>query len=205
MYHYHCGETTALIIPLRSRVWLDRKRTGTGALTERRKHDRREDDEDSPDAVNSASRCSVLLAITFTLSVAVCSHPSPVEVPFELCKSFGLILIKAEVNGKPAVMVLDTGSNETIISPRLVIVKKLSSKDEVALAKGSGYSGNGVIATAFIGIGPLNPKSCQILVVDLADLSKTLGQQVDGILGMSVLKEFEIVSVDFRHRKLVLE
>jgi hypothetical protein len=32
--------------------------------------------------------------------------------------------------------------------------------------------------------------------VDLSELSKTLGQQVDGILGMSVLKEFEFVSVD---------
>jgi len=43
------------------------------------------------------------------------------------------------------------------------------------------------------------------LVVDLSALSKTLGQEVDGILGMSVLKEFEIVSVDLRHHKLVLK
>jgi predicted aspartyl protease len=129
----------------------------------------------------------------------------PVEVPFEYSRAFGLMLIKAEVNGKPAVMVLDTGSNETIVSPKLVIVKRLSSKDEVAMAKGSGYSGSGVIATASLSIGPLNPKSCQILVVDLSDLSKTLGQEIDGILGMSVLKEFEIVSVDLRHHKLVLK
>ena len=115
------------------------------------------------------------------------------------------MLVKVEVNGKPAVMVLDTGSNETIVSPRLVIVKQLSSKDAVAMAKGLGYTGTGVIATANLGIGPLNPKTCQILVVDLSDLSKTLGHEVDGILGMSVLKEFEIVSVDFRHHKLVLK
>ena len=115
------------------------------------------------------------------------------------------MLIKVEVNGKPAVMVLDTGSNETIVSPRVVIVKQLSSKEAVAMAKGSGYSGTGVIATAFLRVGPLNPKNCQILVVDLSDLSKTLGQEVDGILGMSVLKEFEIVSVDLGHHKLVLK
>ncbi len=115
------------------------------------------------------------------------------------------MLIRVEVNGKPAVMVLDTGSNETIVSPKLVIVKQLSSKDAVTMAKGSGYSGTGVIATAFLSIGPINPKNCQILVVDLSALSKTLGQEVDGILGMSVLKEFEIVSVDLRHHKLVLK
>jgi hypothetical protein len=43
------------------------------------------------------------------------------------------------------------------------------------------------------------------LVVDLSALSKTLGQEVDGILGMSVLKEFEIVSVDLKHHRLVLK
>jgi predicted aspartyl protease len=84
-------------------------------------------------------------------------------------------------------------------------VKQLSSKEAVAMAKGSGYSGNGVIATAFLSVGQLNLKNCQILVVDLSELSKTLGQQVDGILGMSVLKEFEFVSVDLKQHKLVLK
>ena len=116
-----------------------------------------------------------------------------------------MILIKVEINGKPAEMVLDTGSNETIVSPRVVIVKQLSSKKAVAMAKGSGYSGNGVITNVFLKVGPLNPKNSQILVVDLSDLSKTLGQEVDGILGMSVLKEFETVSVDLKHHRLVLK
>ena len=101
-------------------------------------------------------------------------------------------------------MVLDTGSNETILSPRLVIVRPLSSKQAEAMAKGPGYSGTAVVATAFLRIGPLSPKNCQILVMDLSNLAKSLGQNVDGILGMSVLKEFEIVSVDLKHPKLVL-
>ena len=156
--------------------------------------------------MNSASRCSVVLVLTVALGLAAFPHPQdPVEVPFEYSRAFGLMLIKAEVNGKPAVMVLDTGSNETIVSPRVVMVKQLSSKEAVAMAKGSGYSGAGVIATAMLKVGPLNPRNCQVLVVDLSGLSKTLGQDVDGILGMSVLKEFEIVSVDLRHHKLILQ
>ena len=58
------------------------------------------------------------------------------------------------------------------------------------LAKGSGYTGSGVLATAVLRVGRLNPKNCQVLVVDLSDLSKSLGQQIDGILGMSVLRDF---------------
>ena len=155
--------------------------------------------------MNSASRCTVVFVLTVALGQGAFPHPPAAEIPFEYSRAFGLMLIKVEVNGKPAVMVLDTGSNETIVSPRLVIVKQLSSKDAVAMAKGSGYSGAGVVATAFLTIGPLNPKNCEILVVDLSGLSKTLGQQVDGILGMSVLKEFEIVSMDLRHHKLILK
>jgi predicted aspartyl protease len=148
----------------------------------------------------------VVFALTVALALGAFPHPAdPVEIPFEYSRAFGLMLIKVEVNGKLAVMVLDTGSNETIVSPRLVIVKQASSKSAVAMAKGSGYSGAGVIATAFLRIGPANPKNCEILIVDLSDLSKSLGQEVDGILGMSVLKEFEIVSVDLRHHKLVLK
>jgi predicted aspartyl protease len=156
--------------------------------------------------LNFASRCAVVFALTVALGQGSFPRPPrPVQIPFEYSRAFGLMLIKVEVNGKPAVMVLDTGSNETIVSPRLVSVKQLSSMEAVVMAKGSGYSGTGVIATAFLSIGPVHPKNCQILVVDLSALSKTLGQEVDGILGMSVLKEFEIVSVDLRHHKLVLK
>jgi predicted aspartyl protease len=115
------------------------------------------------------------------------------------------MLIKVEVNGQRAVMVLDTGSNVTSASPRLVVVKQPSSKEPVASAKGSGYIGSGVLATAVLRIGRLNPKNCQILVMDLSDLSKSLGQEIDGLIGMSVLRDFEIVSMDLKHHKLVLE
>lgn len=156
--------------------------------------------------MNSASRCTVVFALTVALGQGAFPHPpDPVEIPFEYSRAFGLMLIKVEVNGRPAVMVLDTGSNETIVSPRLVIVKQLSSIHAVSMAKGSGYTGAGVLATAVLKVGSLSSKNCQILVVDLSDLSKSLGQEVDGILGMSVLKEFEIVTVDLRHHKLVLK
>jgi predicted aspartyl protease len=148
----------------------------------------------------------MVLALTVALGLAAFPHPlDPVEVPFEFSRAFGLMLITVEVNGKPVVMVLDTGSNETIVSPRVAIVKELVSKETVVMAKGSGYSGTGVVTTAFLRMGPLSPKSCEVLVVDLSDLSKTLGQDVDGILGMSVLKDFDIVTVDLRHHKLVLQ
>jgi hypothetical protein len=67
----------------------------------------------------------VVFALTAALALGAFPHPQdPVEIPFEYSRAFGLMLIKVEINKKPAVMVLDTGSNETIVSPKLVIVKQ---------------------------------------------------------------------------------
>jgi predicted aspartyl protease len=156
--------------------------------------------------VNYAGRCSLVLVLTVALGQGAFTRlPDPVQVPFEYSKAFGLMLIKAEVNGKPSVMVVDTASNETIVSPRLVVLSQLDSKNTVAMAKGSGYPSTGVVATAFLRVGPFSSKNCEVLVVDLSDLSNSLGQEVDGILGMSVLKTFEVVSVDLKHHKLTLK
>jgi predicted aspartyl protease len=157
--------------------------------------------------LNTAGRYTLLLAFAVVLGWrAFPRPPDPVEIPFEYSKAFGLMLVKVEINDKPAVMVVDTGSNETTVSPKFVIMNQQRLKDAVAMAKSSGYTGTGnaVIATVFLKVGPLSPKNCQILVMDLTGLSKSLGQDVDGILGMSVLKDFETVTVDLRHRKLVL-
>jgi predicted aspartyl protease len=156
--------------------------------------------------VNCRSRFTVAVVLAGALGLGAVPHPQySVEVPFEYSRTFGLMLIKAEINGKPAVMVVDTGSNETIVSPRLVVVKRLNSKNAVATAKGSGFSGSGITATAFLRIGSFDPKNCEILVMDLRDLAKTLGQNVDGILGLNVLKEFESVGIDLKRHKLILK
>ena len=37
------------------------------------------------------------------------------EIPFENSRMFGLVLVKVEVNGRPAVLIVDTASNHTIV------------------------------------------------------------------------------------------
>jgi len=42
------------------------------------------------------------------------------------------------------------------------------------------------------------------VVMEMRDLSKRLGQDVDGILGMDLLTEFDTVTVDLIHHRLLL-
>ena len=141
-----------------------------------------------------------------TLGISVSPHPSnSLEIPFEYSKSFGLILIRAEINGKPAVLLLDTGSNNTSVNSKLVDVVTPPLKDTVTSEKGSGYSGTAVFTKASLKVGPVLWRDHRILAMDLEEISKSLGENIGGILGMDFLNEFKVVVVNLGQHKLILE
>ena len=152
--------------------------------------------------MNTLYRWTVALVLAVSLGLPV--FPQPVEIPFQFSRAFGVMLINAEVNGNPAVFIVDTGSNQTIISSGLVNVVIRPLKDTVSSEKGSGYSGTGVFTRASIRVGPIVWRDHQIVAMDLRAISKSLGENIDGLLGMDFLKEFESVMVDLRQHKLIL-
>jgi len=126
------------------------------------------------------------------------------EIPFENSRLFGLVLVKVEVNGRPAVLIVDTGANQTIISSELGDMRP-SRLESAVTSKGSGWSGTGVFATATLRVGPISWRNHRVLVMDTRDLSKSFGQKIDGLLGIDFFKEFEIVVVNLKNHKLILE
>lgn len=130
---------------------------------------------------------------------------SPNGIPFEVNGDFGTILIRAQVNGQPATLIVDTGSSHSILSSELLRVRSLALERADAPAKGSGYVGNAGWAKATLEIGAMTLPDRRILVMgDFQDLSNSLKQRVDGIIGEDVLREFNLVIVDFKHHRLVL-
>jgi|SRR5215469_4798319 len=126
-------------------------------------------------------------------------------VPFELNKNFGLILIQAEVNGQPVTLVVDTGASHTSLSSELLRVRSVAFEHANAPAKGSGFVGNAGWTKATLKIGAMTWSNRRVLVMDdFQDLSKSLKQRVDGIVGEDVLREFDCVAIDFKHHRLVL-
>jgi hypothetical protein len=147
----------------------------------------------------------VALVLAVTMGIRVFPQPSPpAQIPFQFSRAFGLMLIRAEVNGKSAVLVLDTASNHTTISSRFVDVATPPLRDTVSSRKGSGYTGTGVFTRASLKVGPLVWRDHRILAMDLKEISKSLGENIDGLLGMDFLNEFEIVVVDLTQHKLIL-
>ena len=114
------------------------------------------------------------------------------------------MMVEARINGQLAVLILDTGSNHTILSSKLVDVATPPLKDLVTSKKGSGYSGNGVFTRASVSVGTVLWRDHRIVVMDTNEISKSMGETVDGLLGMDFLNEFDIVIVDLRQHKLIL-
>lgn len=126
-------------------------------------------------------------------------------IPIESSRNFNAILIRVQVNGQPATLVVDTGSSHTILSGELLRVRPLALEHADAPAKGSGYVGTAGWAKATVQVGPLRWRDRKVLVMnDFQEISNSMKQRVDGILGEDVLREFDSLLIDFKHHRLVL-
>jgi len=130
---------------------------------------------------------------------------NPKEIPFENSRMFGLVLVKVEVNGRSAILIVDTGSNHTIISSELADVPARNLDNVVASSKGSGFAGAGVFTRATLKVGPIIWRDHKVVAMDMRALSKGLGQKADGLLGMDFFSDCELVVVDLKNHKLILE
>jgi hypothetical protein len=127
---------------------------------------------------------------------------NPKEIPFENSRMFGLVLVKVEVNGRPAVLIVDTASNHTI---ELADVSARNLDSVVATSKGSGFAGAGVFTRATLKVGAITWRDHKVVAMDMRALSKGLGQKADGLLGMDFFSDCELVVVDLKNHKLILE
>jgi hypothetical protein len=127
------------------------------------------------------------------------------DIPFEINRKFGSILIRAQVNGQPVTLLVDTGTSRTILSSDLVRLNPLLLDPAGSPLKGSGLVGSAASSTATMEVGKVLWVKREVLVMNgIRDLSNSLEQQVDGILGEDILKEFDSVLIDFKHHRLLL-
>jgi hypothetical protein len=156
--------------------------------------------------LGTVSKCLMAVVLSIPLGVPCVSQPTdhPSEIPFEHSSVFGLILIRIVANGTPAVFIVDTASSRTILSAELTDAHRPSATS-VSTSKGSGFQGTGVLAKATLKIGPIIWHEHTVLVMETRELSRSLGQQVDGLLGIDFFGEFKEVVIDLKNCKLILK
>jgi hypothetical protein len=155
-------------------------------------------------------RATIFILIWLTAAVSPAksvagSGASELTIPFEVNRQFGSILIQVRVNGRPAVLLVDTGSSHTVLSGDILGVSPLFLRRASAPVKGSALTGIAAWAVATIDVGTMRWPDQRVLVMDgFSDISKGMKEKVDGLIGEDLLKEFGSVVIDFKNHRLLL-
>ena len=107
-----------------------------------------------------------------------------------------MILLDATVNGKPAVLLLDTGSNVSFVDMHLAGLIQFKA-DKVRRLGMSGC----LVAHEQLFDSP-DRRPC---VADLSDISKSVKERIDGLLGQDILREFSAIRIDCRNSVVELQ
>jgi len=135
----------------------------------------------------------LLLAVAFSL-FASAVHAQTFRVPFHNVN--GMILLDATVNDKPAVLLLDTGADNSLISPEAT---GLSVKlDALKATKTTEANGEYVKGRVDLRLSNRHWIDRAILIMDLSAASKNLGTKIDGFVGQDILREFSASRIDYK-------
>ena len=125
-------------------------------------------------------------------------------LPIEHDAVFGEILVRVRVNGRLAVLILDTGCSTTILSPEASGLDPINLRRADPPRKGTGFVGDGRWGGATLVTGTRIWKDHRILVADMKSITDAMHRKIDGILGQDILGEFKYIEIDFKHKRLVL-
>ena len=111
--------------------------------------------------------------------------PQKVILPIHATPQGNVLYIETKLNGKPATLLLDTGSTVSLCDWRIC--------------------GKAQKATASLELGSWHTESEEVLPKDLSSISLQAGIRVDGVLGLLTMVHFRCITFNFEHRTLELE
>lgn len=123
-------------------------------------------------------------------------RPRTFRVPFHTVHE--MILLDATVNGHFASLLLDTGANNSIVSPQAAGVTAVDLRALQATSAGTRAEGDYITLEVDLGLAERHWINRRVLVMDLSDASKRMGTRVDGFLGQDILRTFSAVRIDYR-------
>jgi hypothetical protein len=126
--------------------------------------------------------CALALLLLSAKANLVAADRISEQVHFEYAQGRDSILLHVQVNGKPAFLILDTGSAHTLLRPEVVGVdpKELIPTE---VASGGGFLGDAVGREVTLQVGSLKWEKRKVAVMDLTQVLSAYQEKIDGILG----------------------
>lgn len=134
-----------------------------------------------------------------TTQVSFASGPTQ-PIHFELFRG-NRIFFKGTLNGKPVEIMLDSGAGTTVADSAFAASIGLSGGPPFSV-RGAGGDAQGRMASdVTIAAGPLTLAKTNVVLLDLHDISQSIGRPIGLILGRNAF-EAGIVDIDFERREL---
>jgi hypothetical protein len=150
------------------------------------------------------SFCVLALAFLFLAPPAIPDHSEIVTVPFRTAQS--MILVDARVNGKPVTLLLDTGAVDTIVSAKASGIPQYQLRDlRHRKDQDPGLTGDSLRVLANLAFANRVWIAQPVTVMNVDELTRRFGTQVDGLLGQDHLREFRSVRINYKARIIELE
>jgi len=122
------------------------------------------------------------------------------EVPISVYRGYLTVVEGAIGNLNNLHFLIDTGSSPTIIDARLANeIGMAQAPARLGLANRTVLAKQGTLAA--IRIGSLRANSVPVLVHDLSGISRSLGSQIDGVIGLDLLGQSSF-TIDYKSRRL---
>jgi Aspartyl protease len=151
-------------------------------------------------------RMIVVLGVStflFLLPVAPAARAQvkTVEIPFSL--SGGLMIVQANINGRNASLLFDSGAMRTFVNPAILEGLTTSAEKAISIA-----DGNRVDVRVVKTVVSLGGASVEVPVssYDMTKFAASIGLRLDGVVGQDVIGKFSGILIDYvRHRITLIE
>lgn len=157
--------------------------------------------------VNRFLNATITLAVLaiFLLVAGSAAFAEEIEVPFTICAYRHVILLTLQVNGHPRTFMVDTGANQSVVSPEAAGLSTAELHTANFTTAGAGYHGEAMWQELDLALGHRKWNRRPTVVMDLSAASRAFDEKIDGLLGEDFLAEFSEVTIDFKAKVIRLK
>jgi Aspartyl protease len=123
-------------------------------------------------------------------------------VPFEHNARQNALMIRATINNRPALLLLDTGARNSIISREIAGMTGEDLRGGFS-SGGPGFKGEAITMKTTVRIGEEQWHDHPVAVMNLAEVRRVFDGPIDGLLGEDLLCTFKQVTFDYPNKRIV--
>jgi hypothetical protein len=126
-----------------------------------------------------------------------------VELPFRQDRTLRVLRVDGVVDGKPAVLLLDTGATRSLVDADRIGVRR-AALPRATTRTGPGIRSAGIVRRVALELGGREWEERRMLAVDFGQFRDVYGAEVVGIIGQDMLMEFSAVEIDYRRGRITM-